>query len=1305
MRLAKLTLCGFKSFADSTEFTFDEPVIGIVGPNGCGKSNIVDAVRWVLGERSSRSLRGKEMIDVIFAGSAGRKPAGMASVRLTFENPLVSNPPPRSPRTPPIDERDDPATDDEASEVEFIRSDLPADAPARELPIDADIVEVERRLYRDGTSQYLINSRRARLRDIRELFLDTGIGADAYSIIEQGKVDAMLLASPLERRTILEEAAGIARYRQRRVEARRKLERTTANLALTREQLASTERRLRLVKGQAAKARRFKDLDADCWAWRAALAFETYDDLRGRLEGLTSRLAELEQVRREGMDLVASLEGEKQEAEVSRHEAARARAKSDEARQEARHREHAAFERRAMLLRAVDDAHREAAGARERHASLAARLAALDAQIDAGAGELDRLREQLREAEAAVEAASTLRAAAAEEVASARGHLHEQRSALVGADRERAQIVASIEGDRRRIESIHEQIERLDARAASLTQEQAQAAGALAGVQAEADRRDALAKALADELRLAEDRARVLGEDRRGLSERLASLDHERVIVDGRRQVLAEMERARVGLGKGVRDVLERAEQGTAFHGVIAPLADLIRTNREHAAAVEAALGADLRALVVSSFESLPSRDEIASLHERVTFLPAAGVGHTPELLPRADLPPGILSVRSLVQVPALEALPDASALIDRLLAATYLVPDAEAALMLGPVLGPHARFVTLEGTRIHADGRLEGGPAFEPGGEEAGVLARRGELDAMSRRAAELDDDLARERERLQTTDAQAAELSRQASALRASLALEERALITEQSRAAQLDRDLARFARELAESGRERAQHAQRSGTLEAQAAANQARVDRLDRLHAELAARVEALERDLDRHQRASDAAAEHVAAGRVEVGRLAEQAASASREQRRREIERDQATDEHRRADASILEIDARADAHLAGILEAEQAAAKASADALALEARRESLIQRDDALDRLCADLTARLHAARQQSQRIDRDWHSLEVARRELEVKRESHEERTQHDTGIDLPFELADYRAMMASGGVARLDPLAADSEIARLREEIRALGNVSLDSLEEEQQLEARNDELIRQVADIDDARAGLESLIERLDAVCRARFKDALDVIQQNFAGPTGMFRRLFGGGRAELRLMPLVREVESPDGTRTVVTGEIDLLESGIEVIAKPPGKEPRAISQLSGGEKTLTAVALLMAIFQSKPSCFCILDEVDAALDEANVERFCAVVRQFTDRSHFIVITHHKRTMHAADRLFGVTMQERGVSTRVSVKFDHAQRPLDPPPLPSSHIDSIDDAHQPAQPRGVLRRALAGMRTGENAREP
>ena len=281
MRLAKLVLSGFKSFADTTEFRFDAPITGIVGPNGCGKSNVVDAIKWVLGERSAKSLRGGAMLDVIFAGSAARKPAGMASVTLSFENPLLGEAEIKlidrgEEDTPLLDNETDPETGEPIERVVDRRA-----VRNRRLPIDADLVEVTRRLTIDAKSDYLINGKKVRLKDIRDLFLDTGIGNDAYSIIEQGKVDAMLTANPIERRSILEEAAGVARFRVRKVEAARKLESAERNLVTTREQLSNTERRLRIVRGQADKARRFQELDVRRRELRRSLSLDVFHELVG----------------------------------------------------------------------------------------------------------------------------------------------------------------------------------------------------------------------------------------------------------------------------------------------------------------------------------------------------------------------------------------------------------------------------------------------------------------------------------------------------------------------------------------------------------------------------------------------------------------------------------------------------------------------------------------------------------------------------------------------------------------------------------------------------------------------------------------------------------------------------------------------------------------------------------------------------------------------------------------------------------------------------------------------------------------
>ena len=439
---------------------------------------------------------------------------------------------------------------------------------------------------------------------------------------------------------------------------------------------------------------------------------------------------------------------------------------------------------------------------------------------------------------------------------------------------------------------------------------------------------------------------------------------------------------------------------------------------------------------------------------------------------------------------------------------------------------------------------------------------------------------------------------------------------------------------------------------------------------------------------------DAAGEQVSAARVATTTCAEQLASARREHSRLEASGDQ-TDREREELSRQLEGARDRLTDLEATIETAEHEAREAGEVVGrveatLGKAREAAREKRDAV----AALAGQVASARTAMSRVERDWNSLEISRREVEVKRETAEERAHEDLMVDLAAEYLDYRATMAPGDVAQIDPRETEKLVAALRADIKKLGNVNLDAIEEEETLAERNEDLIAQVADLDEASGQLRELIEKLNDVSRERFGEAFVRIQEEFGGDGGMFRKLFGGGRAEVRLMGLVKEVDG----RKVETDEIDVLESGIEIIAKPPGKQPRSISQLSGGEKTLTAVALLLSIFRSKPSCFCILDEVDAALDEGNVGRFCNVVRQFTDSSHFIVITHNKRTMQATDRLFGVTMQERGVSTRVTVKFDQvgADGAIDHDAAANDAVETTPAPETP-KPSGGLRAALASMR--------
>jgi chromosome segregation protein len=1353
MRLVKLTLHGFKSFADRTEFTFDAPITGIVGPNGCGKSNVVDAVKWVLGERSSKSLRGTEMIDVIFAGSAGRKPLGMASVTLTFENPVLEG------RTTSLGQRAqgeghapgqngtvgagqdgaigtatgvasaEPASD--GLEVPVIAAeDMQADASEagqllgdsgpiqqhvrgrRALPIDTDLVEVERRLYRDGGSEYLINGKKARLKDIRDLFMDTGVGADSYCIIEQGKVDAMLLANPQERRTIFEEAAGIAKYRHRKVEAERKLDRTNTNLAVTREQLESTERRLRIVKGQAAKARTFKQLDEELKSLRSALAMHQYHDLRVRLEGLTHQLTQLEEARSQAQAQLAALEAAKQEAELRRHDLAGSLRQAETEHQSVVHAARSAEQRGRMAEAAAENARQQMdevsvrGGEAERQVmELAGAIATCNDQIAA-------LSEQLGEAERHLGEITQQRAGVQEKLATLRSELASKRSAAANIDRERAALHAAVEQDQRRAAAMSEQLARLGQRSAGNQSARETLAQQRAGVsQRLAEAREALGELERRQATLTERSSRVSA-DRRGLAERVGELERQQARLDARRATLQEMVQSRLGLGEAAKNVLARRDRGEGFAGVKGALSDAIEVDARHAPAVEAALGSSLRALLIGSIADLPAPGELTSLGGRVTFVPlsaptrpglvasvagsdtraeapgavvdgafapaaegAAGQGiETSQAVGAnpvnessaangtgqangtagamgAEIPDSVVRVRDLVRTHpgAGEGVPG---LLDRLLSRTFLVRDLDSAVLLaaGPLLGvPGVRFVTLDGSVMDEAGRVTAGPMTE--NEGSGVLARQSELRDLEAELAVASSELDSSRDALRAVDTHAAELADEIAVVAKGVELHRRTLATDEVKLEQLSREHDRLERERTALGEEMAALSERQLMLDAEQASLREKAEGLSRLYGEQVEAAKLVEAELAKVQAESDAAVEAITAAKVQAGRLAEQLSHQRRERQRLQFSADESERLVRSLQAQVQSHQNALDDHLRAVVEARAAFEQAHAQAGELAQRAQTLKAEADAAAQEALASGERVLVAREQALHVERDWHSVETGRRELEVRREHLEDRTLEEIALDLKLEYVAHRHMI-DGGLFTQPPLdvhATTSRIDELRKQIKSLGNVNLDAIDEEGQLQGRNEELAAQVADLDQAATQLGQLIIQLNDASRGRFERTFNAIQEHFAGQDGMFRKLFGGGKAEVRLMPVVR-----DG---VETQETDWLESGIEIIAKPPGKEPRSISQLSGGEKSMTAVALLMSIFRSKPSCFCVLDEVDAALDDANVDRFCKVVKQFTSFSNFIVITHHKRTMHEADQLFGVTMQERGVSKRVSVRID------------------------------------------------
>jgi chromosome segregation protein len=824
-------------------------------------------------------------------------------------------------------------------------------------------------------------------------------------------------------------------------------------------------------------------------------------------------------------------------------------------------------------------------------------------------------------------------------------------------DRERGSLHARIEADRRRVTQQQEHLDALERREAVLADERVEVEAERATLASAVDARRETVRALESDIAGAVSSATSLSEDQRSLAGSLSESEQQLARLDSRRTTLEEMATARVGLGEAVRTVLERRDairsgdeaapgEQVLLH-VIDPLAELIEVDTEDAVAVEAALGSTLQALVVDRSFALADCSDFSSLPGRVTFLPIDSNFEKPV---RDQVESGLLDSVPGHVVPLFDRIrceDRFSDCIERVLGRTYLVSNLDAAYMLaaGPMRG--ARFITRGGEILEPDGRVIAGPLGTGSDHEegAGLLQRASELSQLSEQVESLKRTIAAKRSELRSIDDAAAELERKLAELRQQQAVQQRTLIGEESRIDRLRADLDRLDREQPKLRTEADQGRARIAELEKEQRELREKLESLDRLHGEQSGVVADLERTVEASQTSLEHVTERLTAVRVELGQQSEKLSTAQREHRRLLAQGEEADRQQKRLAETMQMRSGKIEEHTQMIAEAAAEITQADAEQQRLTAHLESLRSGLELAQEAVRTASSVLEEARQKATRIERDWNSIELSKRELEVRRENVEERTAEELLIDLGAEYREYREMMAAGDVERIDVEETSKEINELRDAIKKLGNVNIDSIKEEDELAGRNELLVQQVDDIDRARVQLEELIFKLNDVSRDRFKEVFETIQGHFSGPDGMFRRLFGGGSAQFRLIP------DPE------TGEIDWLESGVEVMAKPPGKEPRSISQLSGGEKTMTAVALLLSIFQSKPSPFCVLDEVDAALDDANVERFSKIIRQFLEHCHFIVITHNKRTMQIADQMFGVTMQERGVSTRVSVRFE------------------------------------------------
>jgi len=1415
MRLKKLVLNGFKSFADRTEFVFDSPITGIVGPNGCGKSNVVDAFKWVLGEQSAKSLRGDAMLDVIFNGSASRKASGMAEVVLVFDNP----------------QRGD---------------------GTRLLNVDTEEVSVGRRLFRDGTSEYQVNNSSSRLKDVKEMFLDTGVGVDAYSVIEQGRVAALLEANPAERRLIFEEAAGISKFKQKKKEAVRKLEKTDQNLVRVNDIVEEVERRLRSVKLQAGKARSYNEYSTRLRELRLQYALQEYHQHATQLEELEGKQAEaaanLEEVSgklaeaQNGLALNrAEFDQLSEQKQRTQHQLVQAKADVHSAQQ----RQQFAKQQMEQIAEQLEQFEKDRANIEEKAAEVSGHLQEQTAALDTFTNELNEHRatvaqrqEQFREGQHQLNQWVSEIDRNKNAILDLMRKLAQTNSRLGAIEIERKNIAAQQERVAQRRRVVVEEAEKLETARQELAEKLEAAKANVAAQQ----------QALEDKRR----EAQALGQQISQISEQLGTAKEHRSGLISRQKLLQDLEAKREGVSEGVKSVLRQREQKFPF--VRGLVADVLRVDVEHAATIEAALdgrdqllvaesleavvgareafeelegrvnvicgGADRSVVVVNTavmqdqtaggasvssqnedsvsriFEAVPPQsieaemcllacmmldvsaegleeifrtvDEgsfsqsghavlfrvIKALHDegiaidvmkvreelitRHLLDQVGGIAYLAEILTcvadasrgghyahfvrenallrklgsenvGSALADGLSGTEGIEDAAAqqehgraahgtsgetfAEANPtgshgrDAHATSDydwnqhayrvrlaidlvrfepgdtgiarHLLGRTVIVDDLVAAASLHREGPAGYRYVTTAGEVIEADGTFRAGPFTA----SMGLLSRRSELEAIGFQIAEVDQRVAELSGKLTEGNAAAKALEAGTNELRNAIYQANETKVELNSALAQnndkqaslkreqpvLERELNQFLDNVGKLAGEEQRLAESKAGMDGDQAARQAKVE-------ELIASQKEIEQSLR-------AWGEELTSKRVALGQIQEKQLAAQQQVQRLTASQAELGQQMQRIIQSAQSLSGRR-----GDVEHEMASAQEKEQLL--EEQQKQLAAAVDELEQKVADvakivhtLTGEVESTRESHAEIEQDLHQVQMKAGELRVRLESSVQRTIEELEINLPERYAEAKA--AEGGYvpADINWEAVAEEIKELREKIHRLGNVNVEAIAEQDELETRSQFLAGQLNDLAESKRQLEELIETINVESGVRFEQTFNTVREHFQG---MFRKIFGGGSADLFLETEVqekvkREITKEDGSVVTVdewqTVKVDVLDAGIEIIARPPGKKPVSISQLSGGEKAMTCISLLMSIFKSKPSPFCILDEVDAPLDEANNQRFGLLIQEFLETSQFIVITHHKRTMQIADVLYGVTMQEQGVSKRVSVKFD------------------------------------------------
>jgi len=1169
MRLEKIILNGFKSFADKTEFVFDSPITAIVGPNGCGKSNVVDAVKWVLGEQSVKSLRSGQMADVIFGGSTSRKPLGAAEVSLFLSNPEGIG--------------------------------------RRQLPIDTEEVQVTRRIYKSGESEYRVNNKVCRLKDVRELFMDTGIGTRSYSILEQGHVDHLVSASKTDRRFIFEEAAGISKYKAHKKEALRKLERTEQNLLRLADILGEVAKRLRSVKLQAGKARNYLQYTQRLKELQVNYSLVEYDK---NLTQLTEKEGAFGQKMEQSEHLTA---------EVAKEDSLISRLGEDiiETEHKLNHAGNRLVSVRSKIeqqIQRIDFLRARVTELQQRKDSAEAKVEKLKEQKDLFeenfaqySNELANCEKTLEEKNSQIELIQKEIQQVNAECASLEANLEDEKSGIIDIVRRTAQLHNEVQSISVYRNNLTSQKDRLAGRAQIARAELEEMLTEKAQHDARLGDIEKVLCELKDNLEAKRKESEEISESLAADNKRLAHSKETRSALNSELMILTDMEKRCEGLKSDVKSILQyRSAENSRYDYIEGILAEMVSTDIEYANAVEAALEGRTDALVINSMDRMLADTEmIEKLDGRVDFI---CLDKIEPFLDNNDWSE-FQNVRGrLVQFVRYDS--KYAPLIWKLLGRTLVVDSLQDAVELARNAGQQYQFVTLKGELLSNDGVIKLGHL----GRATGLISRKSRLRQLEETIAKVGTEITEIEARIEKNSQSNSHLEKLCKDLRTAVYEANTEKMQVGSKLSVIEQNIKRLRDEEPLITSEIDLLAEQIAQSVNKEYESKQKLQELEEVNDQRTTQIELLEvKYAEQKQRKQTLEGKHTDL-KIDLGQVTEQSKAS------RQIIESLKKQMQENVTATQTALD-----EIKSCIEQEKSAQR-------------DILNTETGVSELFVEKEKSQESSRLLQEEIERLLAERKQAEEQLRLRRAEKEQSEEiiNELRVELGQLQIDLAEAYKNYTQQEVDWEQIKQEITELRGKIERLGNVNVDAIDEQESLEKRHDFLSEQVQDLNSSRAQLQQLINRLNKKSRDKFQETFDEIRGHFQE---IFRKLFGGGKADIML----EDAE-------------DILEAGIEVIAKPPGKETRSISLLSGGEKSMTALALLFAVFKAKPSPFCFLDEVDAALDEANNERFNMLLREFQKDSQFIVITHAKRTMSIADVLFGITMQIRGVSKKISVRF-------------------------------------------------